>query len=40
MLTASKSYKVLIVEEDVFTQKLISEIISNLGNKCEATTIS
>jgi len=38
MITASKSYKVLIVEEDVFTQRLISEIISNLGNKCEATT--
>jgi DNA-binding NarL/FixJ family response regulator len=38
MLTTSKSYKVLIVEDDVFTQKLISEIISNLGNKCETTT--
>ena len=37
MLTDSKSYKVLIVEDDVFTQKLISEIISNLGHKCEAS---
>lgn len=37
MLTASKIYKVLIVEEDVFTQKMISEIISTLGNKCEST---
>lgn len=37
MLTASKSYKVLIVEDDVFTRKMIYEIISTLGNKCEST---
>jgi DNA-binding NarL/FixJ family response regulator len=36
MLTATKSYKVLIVEDELFTQKLICEIITNLGNKCEA----
>ena len=37
MITASKSYKVLIVEDDVFTRKMIYEIISTLGNKCEST---
>ena len=37
MLTTSKSHKVLIVEDELFTQKLICEIITNLGNKCEAT---
>ena len=36
MSTASKSHKVLIVEDELFTQKLICEIITNLGNKCEA----
>jgi len=36
MLTTSKSHKVLIVEDELFTQKLICEIITNLGNKCEA----
>ena len=36
MLTTTKSYKVLIVEDELFTQKLICEIIANLGNKCEA----
>jgi DNA-binding NarL/FixJ family response regulator len=35
MLTTSKSHKVLIVEDELFTQKLICEIITNLGNKCE-----
>jgi DNA-binding NarL/FixJ family response regulator len=36
MSTASKSHKVLIVEDELFTQKLICEIITNLGHKCEA----
>jgi DNA-binding NarL/FixJ family response regulator len=36
MSTASRSHKVLIVEDELFTQKLICEIITNLGNKCEA----
>ncbi len=35
MLTSTKSYKILIVEDELFTQKLICEIITNLGNKCE-----
>lgn len=34
MTTAPISRKVLIVEDELFTQKLISEIITNLGNKC------
>jgi DNA-binding NarL/FixJ family response regulator len=37
MSEAKKVYKVLIVEEDIFIQKLISEVISNLGHKCQAT---
>lgn len=36
MLTASKTHKVLIVEDELFTQKLICEIITNLGHICEA----
>ena len=36
MLTASKTHKVLIVEDELFTQKLICEIITNLGHRCEA----
>ena len=36
MSTASKSHKVLIVEDELFTQKLICEIITNLGHRCEA----
>ena len=36
MLTDSKSHKILIVEDELFTQKLIREIITNLGNNCEA----
>lgn len=36
MSTTSRSHKVLIVEDELFTQKLICEIITNLGNKCEA----
>jgi DNA-binding NarL/FixJ family response regulator len=34
MTTTPISRKVLIVEDELFTQKLISEIITNLGNKC------
>jgi len=36
MSTALKSHKVLIVEDEIFTQKLICEIITNLGHRCEA----
>ena len=36
MSTASKTHKVLIVEDELFTQKLICEIITNLGHRCEA----
>ena len=36
MLTASKTHKVLIVEDELFTQKLICEIITNLGHRCES----
>ena len=37
MSEAKKVYKVLIVEEDIFIQKLISEVISNLGHECQTT---
>ena len=36
MSTALKSHKVVIVEDEIFTQKLICEIITNLGHRCEA----
>ena len=37
MSEAKKVYKVLLVEEDIFIQKLISEVISNLGHECQTT---
>ena len=35
MSTASKSHKVLIVEENLFVRQLMFDLISNLGYECE-----
>lgn len=36
MLTSLKTHKVLIVEDEIFTQQLISEIITKLGHDCKS----